>query len=236
MKSLKHHPKEVTGQIGNYLRHEGVNDQSGIFFVVRIKAVDETNSISTMTADGSPRSRCDQGAYGPYAFHEWDDATGACVCGSTDPVDPATGTHLIAFNTLKFVNTIIDVYPHGIIGYLESTPESEEAQMNSWPHCSARTLQELFRLILEWDASYVYFGNRQPPAVVCHGITEALAIPSDIRTWLMSSIPPQKVEKFLKKDKKARSRTKGVPDMSDEFDDWVTGLLETSVGIGERHV
>lgn len=235
MHSLLDHPTDHLGGLGTYYRTEGVNDDSGIFFMVRIKGVVGDDAIA-LRADGTERVRCDAGSYGPYAFHEWDAEAGACVCGSTDPVDSSTGTHLIAFADLKFVNTILDVYPHGMIGYLESSPESEAAQMASWPHCSGRTLQELFRLIIEWSDAYEYFGNRQPPAVVAHGVLEQLAMPDDIKAWLIDSVPAQKIEKFLRGDAHARERSPGVPDMSVEFDDWIARLLETSTGLGERRV
>lgn len=235
MRTLKEHPNQTIGQIGTYLRADGVNDSEGLFFIVRAKPVVSDEAVA-VNSDGSEVSRCDKGAYGPYGFHEWNEATGRCWCGSEERPEPATGTHLIQFAGLKFVNTIIDVFPAGLIIYLVSTPEAEEAQLAAWPHTGGRTLQELFRQIIEWDEVYLWLENREAVAVVCHEVLEQLAMPTEIREWLLAEVPPQKIERFLLGDPHARTRLPGTPDMSDEFDDWVTGLLETSRGLGDRYV
>ena len=235
MASLRDHPNENPGQIGSYLRSEGVNDTKGAFFIVRAKAVVGAAAVAER-AGGDISDRCDKDTYGPFGFHEWNEATGLCWCGASERPDASTGAHLIQFAGLKFVNTILDVFPAGLIIYLESTPEAEEEQLATWPHTGGRTLQELFRQIIEWDDAYLFFDNREQVAVVCHEVLAQLGMPTDVRDWIVSEVPAQKVERFILGDPTARERHPGVPDMSDEFDAWITGLLETSKGLGDRHV
>lgn len=235
--SLYEHPREHVGNIGLYARTEGVDDTKGLFFIVRFKPVVGAAAVTQLGPDpGATGDRCDRDSYGPYGFHEWNEEQGICYCGSTEHPDPATGAHLITFAGITFVNTVIDVFPVGIIIYLESTPEAEETQLATWPHTGGRTLQELFRQMVEWDEAYHYFDNREPVAVTCHEVLEQLAIPDEIRAWLLSEVPAQKVERFILGDPTARDRHAGVPAMSPEFDDWVCRLIETSATLGERRV
>jgi hypothetical protein len=54
-----------------------------------------------------------------------------------------------------------------------------------------------------------------------------LNIPENILDWLWSSIPDQKVARYLRGHTDARMRApiEGIPDMTNEFNEWVEELI-----------
>jgi hypothetical protein len=85
-----------------------------------------------------------------------------------------------------------------------------------------RTLQELFRLMLEWEWCYLELGTRDIYSVLAYDMLQELSPPDSIRQWLWQKVPDQRVAKFLKGDTNARLRSDvlSIPDMSLEFDSW----------------
>lgn len=229
---LAEHPAH-RGGIGYYLR--GEESTKGFFALAGVKPI--PSQAKEVGPDGSERIRCDSAAYGPYGFHVWDEVEGVCNCGRTDQPEPVMGHHTLTLANIDFVTVVIESLPHGYILYFECNDPAVEEEACEMRHSDcARTLQELFRLMVEWDYCYEAFGNREPVCVSAHGVLEDLALPDGIRDWLLSTVPAQKVARFLAGDADARLRLSGVPDMSDEFDLWVTDKIMHSGSLGTHRV
>lgn len=222
------------GGVGYFLR-DPETATKGFFALAGAKVIE--SQATEVGPDGFPRVRCDSSAYGPYGFHVWDEEAGECNCGLTEPPEPVMGHHILTLANLDFVTVVIEVLPHGYILYFECyDPAVEEAACEMRHSDCARTLQELFRLMVEWDIAYEVFESREPVAVAAHGVLEELALPENLREWLTTEVPPQKVERFLLGDPDARGRLSGVPDLSDEFDEWVAHAILTSGALGQHRV
>jgi len=179
--------------------------------------------------------RCDSASYGPYGYHRWDAELEICNCGRTDEPDPSFGHHEIVLANINFVFSVISAVPHGYVLYFELKNEVDEETCIRQRHSDcARSLQEIFRLMLEWDYAYTELNNREEVATSCHGIVGYLDIPEDIKSWLLSALPDEKVSKFIKGDPNATTpadRTE-VPDLASEFNEWVCEKILQSKPIG----
>lgn len=169
--------------------------------------------------------RCDKGAIGPYGFHRWNEDTQLCSCGLDTAPNPGTANHDLSLASLSYIDIVYESYPHGYICYYECpTKADEEASLNT-TLCPAPTLQELFRLMVEWDIAYTDFGSTEPVAETSHLILEEMELPANLRAWLMSDVKPQRVERFLRGDPHARRRAGGVVPMEGEFGRWISGKV-----------
>ena len=103
--------------------------------------------------------------------------------------------------------TVLDLAPHAFITYDEIDKgyihqfdkEDSKSLWATHPQCIASTLEELFRLIIEWGLAYLEFGNREPVAVISDRVLRAMQMPLEIRNALLE-IPAQTVEKYIKND------------------------------------
>jgi len=68
------------------------------------------------------------------------------------------------------------------------------------PYIAARTLSELFKLIMDWDICYHIFNNRENTAILCHNIMSGIQMPNDICDLIYHSTPPSIIEKYLRGD------------------------------------
>lgn len=225
---LRDHSTMVS-QIGYFHKIIGVDDKVGFFTFGKI--------CQLSLDDRDPEEfiiRCDNGKIGPYGFHSWNFQENICSCGSTEQPDAHLGHHLITMENMSIVCTIMDFYPHIMILYFElKDPQYEELSCQN-PHSeSCRTLQELFRLILEWHYAYEIYGNREEIAEACHKVIIENMIPEYIQNWLLESVPPQKVERFLLGDINARYRQDidQIQDLSIEFDNWLENKILNKIDL-----
>lgn len=70
--------------------------------------------------------------------------------------------------------------------------------LNAHPQTASRTIQELFRLIIEWAYAHTEFGNNELAAVGCHKILRVLQMPLEVRNELLNEIEPQAVESYIR--------------------------------------
>jgi len=94
----------------------------------------------------------------------------------------------------------------GFAEYLAPYEVSDE--LESWfmkipPHNCARTLGELFKLIIDWDLTYHEFGNREEIAILCHKILGSIGLPVELYELIIKETPDSVVRRFLKNDKNA---------------------------------
>lgn len=216
------------GAVGFFDKKIGTNDGVGFFAFARHV------SLEDIELERDVWRRCDANARtGPHGLHIWDGTS--CNCGKTTPPDPLTANHEIRFDSMTAIFPVIEAIPYGHILYFELDSPEEEliAIQESHSEC-ARTLQEIFRLMLEWDFAYTELGNRELTAVVCHGMTEHLEIPEEFKAWLISEVPPEKVGRFLAGDPNARERanTADIPSLDDEFSKWLYTKISSVRAIG----
>lgn len=218
------------GGIGFYHRQPGTGDLIGFFSIAKARPIPEQ-----MYDPAGEVVRCDGLSTGPMGFHEWDDLTGLCSCGDTEPPDPTTGNHILFLRGLSAIFVVLEALPHGFITYIELHDEAMEDAMVRLPHsASARTLQEVLRLLLEWEHAYTDLGSREPIAVTAHGMVNALDMPADVREFLEDGMPDEKVARFLKGEPDARNRPDPatIPDLPDNVDEWLEQKITNSRPLG----
>jgi len=202
------------GGVGDYARFAEYRDARGIFIAVSARP------ISAGATD-----RCDADRYGPFGYHKWDEDAQICICGSTDMPDPNMGNHLITMENIEWVDVIFDAAPIGYLLYLEHKTAELDEQIRLVTPTATRTLQELFRIMIEWDFAYKELGNTELVSKTCSGILDSMGMPDEFRSWLLSDVDDQFVARYLKGNVRARDRGKNVPPLPDLFDDWTTRLL-----------
>lgn len=225
---LNEHPLHEYG-IGYYFREIGKTDARGLFNFC--KAVKNFRFEPGFDDDaGVNFNRCDnlapRNVWLPSGFHEWNYDTETCSCGSSEKPYGTTNDHFTCLTHCKVFRVPVQT-EHGFIAYLEyKKPENEEFSMQH-SECNARTLQELFRYILEWAWVHENMGNTEPVAVAAHGFVAGIDIPESILDWLWNAVPDQPVARFLRGSTTARIRQniEGIPDMTDEFNEWIESLI-----------
>lgn len=198
-------------------------DDAGFFLVARNVAIKKLNNVLKVT-DNIHYLRCDAAArFGPTGLHDWDADNSICSCGSVNQPDPMTNSHHLRFDNMVSLYPVIEALPYGYILYMELlTPEDEELAISQMHTDCARTLQELFKLMLEWDWAYTELGNREVTAALCHDMLGVLGIPESAKLWLNAEVPAEKVGRFMAGLPNARERsTDPLPDIPDEFSEWL---------------
>jgi hypothetical protein len=66
---------------------------------------------------------------------------------------------------------------------------------------------------------------------------QVLDMPQNIRDWVISEVPPEKVARFLAGHINAQDRTTDpIPDLTQEFYDWVYNKIKQCRSFGEYDV
>ena len=76
--------------------------------------------------------------------------------------------------------------------------ELEDLYIKQHPYFCARTLGELFKLIIDWDLAYHHFNNKENIAIICHKILGSIDMPIDVYNDLAYKMPDSVVSKYLK--------------------------------------
>ena len=224
------------GSHEGYLKLIGKNDDKGFF------AFTQFAKPETFLLEEDEDKRCDYSAPRiARGFHHWNTTTNLCSCGSTDKPNRLTGGHW-TFEELTALFLVVDVYPVGTIVYmeLEWSPEREAMQAQNFHKNRAtnltRTLQEQFRLLIEWEYAHKNLGNNEEMAVCASEILEAVALPPTIRQWILDEVPNEKVNRFLegRTDAQQRAITGTIPDLTEEFKEWLLGKFKETKGFGEH--
>ena len=225
-----------TGLLEGFLKLIGKNDDKGFF------AFTQFAKPETFLLEEDEDKRCDYSAPRiARGFHHWNATTSLCSCGSTDEPNRLTGGHW-TFEELTALFLVVDVYPVGTIVYmeLEWSPEREAMQAQNFHKNRAtnltRTLQEQFRLLIEWEYAHKYLGNNEEMAVCASEILEAVALPPTLRQWVLDEVPNEKVNRFLegRTDAQQRASTDTIPDLTEEFKEWLLGKFKETKGFGEH--
>lgn len=223
---LSDEPKEP-GMVGFWEKIIGQTDNVGFFGIA------QHISISEIQVQQGETVRCDATSRkGPHGLHKW--LGDKCSCGSLEQPYALTGNHYITFENVAAMYPVIEAVPHGHIMYFELLSPEDEVKTIEKPHSEcARTLQEIFRLLLEWDFAYTDLGNREITAIVSHGIVETLEIPESIKQWILAEVPAEKVVRFIGGINNAQERTdQEIPTLPDEFSEWLYSKIIETRSIG----
>ena len=108
----------------------------------------------------------------------------------------------ISYTNLADLNKPVDhenKFLNVAMGY-EVSDELEDLYIKQHPHFCARTLGELFRLIIDWDLAYHHFNNKENIAYICHKILGSIEMPHEIYEDICNNIPDSVVAKYIKGD------------------------------------
>jgi hypothetical protein len=99
-----------------------------------------------------------------------------------------------------------------------------------------RTLQEQFRLLIEWEYSHKHLGNNEEMAVCATKILEVLDLPTEIRQWILDEVPNEKVNRFLEGriDAQQRAEIDTIPDLTEEFKEWLIAKSKQTKSFGKH--
>jgi len=216
----------------------GSNDHKGFF------AFTQFAKPATFLHETDENKRCDYNAPRiARGFHHWNAETNLCSCGSPDEPNRLTGGHW-TFDEMTALFPVLDAYPAGMIVYmeLEWSPEREAMEAQNFHKNRAtnltRTLQEQFRLLIEWEYAHKYLGNDEEMAVCATEILEVLDLPPSIRQWILDNVPNEKVNRFLEGriDAQQRADIETIPNLTDEFKEWIVTKFRQTKSFGEHGV
>ena len=109
----------------------------------------------------------------------------------------------IGFTNLVDLNKTVE-YSSDTSRYVQETEkyevstDLEDLFVSQHPFYAARTLGELFKLIMDWDICYNDFNNRENIAILCHNVMKTIGMPQDIYDELYNSLPDTCISKYIK--------------------------------------
>lgn len=244
MSTFAEHPDHLGG-IGYYnklpartVTQDGsswtIDDTKGFFGFVQIVAIGDV--VEEAGTDGALHKRCDAGnsQFGPLAFHVWDADAGECNCGADTAPYTLTGNHDLPFNELTYLSVVFgNPSIGGQIVYIESENAEAEGRVVRNRHSAAtRTLQEMLRLLMEWQVVYTDFGSLEPTAVVANDMLTGLDMPQDVRDWIWTNVPPNKVQKYLQGNVAAQDADPPPDITGTVVETWLVEQIEQAPVIG----
>ena len=224
--------KEQKGQggFGTYYRNPGTaDDMRGYFGFIKsfYNYNFEPEEVETDEGLNGSVTRCDSEETRvqpiPSGLHKSNLETGVCdLCGSNEPVYPTTNSHIVSLSNIRDFRAPVQGYKGFIVYIRLKNKDLEDQEFYNYNENVGKTLQEIFRLMLEWEWCYKNLDCRDTYSVLAYEMLEELQMPQSIREWLWQEVPDQRVAKFLKGVPNARDRgdLTLIPAMSIEFDSW----------------
>jgi len=209
-----------------YLKVIGNNDNKGLFCFAKL------DNPRNFLDDDAVTKRCDfDQPLALRAFHRWEN--GSCICGSSDMPSSLTGAHW-KLEELTALFVVVDASPAGLISYIEFV-DGEDFYLTQPANVFTRTLQEQFRLLIEWKYAHEHLGNNEEVAITATEILNVLDIPQSIQEWILSDVPNEQVNRYLEGRTDALQRTEDViPDLTDEFKEWLLSKFKVAKNFGEH--
>lgn len=178
--------------------------------------------------------RCDfYNKLAPRGFHLWDDVAKRCTCGSDQRPDSLTAAHF-ELSDLYCLYAVVEAAPYGVICYCEFHDDDKEVeQLEGALNTYTRTIQEQLRYMAEWHYVATNFGNTEEVALTAQAMINALEIPDDLYNWLLESVPPEKVGRYLQGHPNARARTsEPIADLTVPFWSWLRDKIDACRSFG----
>lgn len=154
---------------------------------------------------------------------------------TTSILEPQIVNEVFQHRFYADARTIVDITPISMITRVFTRTEEHtymhdgaSLHMNSHPQCVARTSHELFRLIIEWAFAHTHFGNNEITAVTAHNILCAIQMPLNVREELLTSVPAQAVELYVRGEEPfVASEVMDSPPIPPLFKQWYEELLQS---------
>lgn len=147
--------------------------------------------------------RCYRGMYGFWQFSN----------DNHDDEIVSEVSEILVFETLLNLNGVAHVV------YVEATNKEQIAYQkinNSIAPASGRTLQELLRLIYEWDVvAREPFNSTDPPAVAAREFVDALGFTTE-ELAVLSQLHEMQIASYIQGNENARLRPDGIEPMSED--------------------
>lgn len=213
-----------------------IDSSKGFFSFTQ--AIEVGAAVLEAGTDGNMHQRCDAGQnrpqYGPAGFHVWDETAGVCNCGADSAPYSLTGNHDLPINELTYISVVFgNPGVGGQVVYIESSnAEAEERVVRGLHTVSTRTLQDMLRLLMEWEIAYDDFGSPEPMAAVAKNMLTGLDMPQDVRDWVWTNVPPNKVQKYLEGDVHAQDAEEPPDITGTVVEDWLLDQIGRSPVIG----
>ena len=106
----------------------------------------------------------------------------------------------------------------------EYSEELETEHMQQYPFIAARTLTELFRLIIDWDILYHSENNRENTAVVCHNILASVNMPEHVYKDILWNTEESILMKYRKDGSLYIRKPEDKIEVSDNIINWLVDL------------
>ena len=106
----------------------------------------------------------------------------------------------------------------------EYSEELETEHMQQYPFIAARTLTELFRLIIDWDILYHSEDNRENVAVVCHNILASVNMPEHVYKDILCNTEESILMKYRKDGSLHIRKPEDKIEVSDNIINWLVDL------------
>ena len=129
---------------------------------------------------------------------------------------------------------VVDAAPIGLVYYFEFSGD-EDFYLTQRGNTFTKTLQEQFRLLLEWKYAHEHLDNNEEVAITASQMCDILNIPITIQEWVLSEVPNEKVNRFLEGRTNALQRTEElIPDLTEEFKEWLMEKFQIAKTFGEH--
>lgn len=226
------HGSQEFGSIGYYDKSNPDVPQGGTFTFTKL--IKNVTTVVEAGANNETYQRCDPGMIGPCGWHQWNADTQLCNCGSTDAPNINTGSHVLPFGEISGLACVLGNYGgNAIVTYMEYKDAIVEETTERERHTvTARTLQELMRLLMEWEYAVDQFECVEPHALAAKAYLAGLNIPPEVRAWLWDEVPPNKVQRFLEGNPNPRDRVPPPPAVGTVFERWIVPLIIAAPSIG----
>jgi len=214
------------GSHEGYLKIIGNTDNKGLFGFAKLDQPTNFMKPSDVT------KRCDyQASLALRGFHKFEN--GVCNCGLQEEPNNLTGGHF-SLEDLSALFVVVDAHPAGLICYFEFA-DNEDFYLTQRGNTLTRTLQEQFRFLIEWEYAHKHLDNSEEIAICATEMLEIIDMPSDIKEWILNSVPNEKVNRFLEGKTNALERTTDlIPDLTEEFSEWLLSRFQEAKNFGEH--
>ena len=181
--------------------------------------------------DSDSNKPCFDAVLAMRGFHKAVD--GVCNCTLTDVPNNITGEHF-TLEDLTALFVVVDAAPIGLVYYFEFSGD-EDFYLTQRGNTFTKTLQEQFRLLLEWKYAHEHLDNNEEVAITASQMCDILNIPITIQEWVLSEVPNEKVNRFLEGRTNALQRTEElIPDLTEEFKEWLLDKFNKAKTFGEH--
>lgn len=214
------------GSHEGYLKIIGNTDNKGLFGFAKLDQPTNFMQPSDVT------KRCDyQASLALRGFHKFEN--GVCNCGLEEEPNNLTGGHF-SLEDLSALFVVVDAHPAGLICYFEFA-DNEDFYLTQRGNTLTRTLQEQFRFLIEWEYAHRHLDNSEEIAICATEMLEIIDMPSDIKEWILNSVPNEKVNRFLEGKTNALERTTDlIPDLTEQFSEWLLSRFQEAKNFGEH--